>query len=695
MKFSIKIKHRPLLVTAGLCLFSGFLWISLWIGAVGAGSGSLLFKLQQAEWQMQDWLVRGGPPARVSDKLVYLGIDSPNYEYQYSEEEAAACPALAAMRQQYPWPRKLWAELIQKMADAGAKVVIFDILFASPSADDPLFKAAIHRYADRVILAANINVDGSIVTPSSSLSNSEGQWGDLIGIVNFFPDPDGTIRRALYQTDFWGQTYDSLAKQAVRKLDPERSFPALREARRIKYGGPSGTYPVIPLYQIFLEGYWKGNFQSGAFFKDKVVMVGPAANWTQDLHTTPHLDKMFGPEVHLHAISALLNNNFIDEVNDFWQIFLIFCSALMALLFFAWVQRPELRFGFTLVYGVIYLLAVRHVYHSHSLLLLVLAPLLSFGTAATLCLVQSFAATLLEKIRTRSMLERYVSQNFVKEILDHPGDFEESLGGTRKTCVMLFSDIRGFTTMTESSDSQALVTQLNEYLSQMVECVFRNHGTLDKFIGDAVMAVWGNVQSRGEKQDALDAVHTALEMLTELKTLNRLWPARSFQKLQIGIGINHGEVVVGNIGSPRRKEFTVIGDPVNLASRLEGVTKEYGLELVIGESTAALVEDVFYVKSVDLIRVKGKVKPIKVFTVLGKKTEFWPDARIRSLASYEKAVGCYRAAQFAEALALFEEVAGEKDLETMARLYMERCRSLMENPPEKGTWDGVWVMTSK
>ncbi|NJK92425.1 MAG: hypothetical protein HC904_11690 [Blastochloris sp.] len=322
-------------------------------------------------------------------------------------------------------------------------------------------------------------------------------------------------------------------------------------------------------------------------------MVGPAGNWSQDIHTTPYLSPMFGPEVHLHAMAAALSGSFIGEMDSGGHLALIVGAAVLAFLMFAWLPSPLWRFGLSVLGIGLYFVVVKQVYDRSSYFLLFAAPILSFGTCSVLCLVQGFAATLVEKIRTRSMLERYVSQNFVREILDRPGEFEESLGGTRKKCSMLFSDIRGFTTMTESADSQALVVQLNEYLGRMVECVFRNHGTLDKFIGDAVMAVWGNVQSREEREDAADAVKTALEMLEELKVLNQGWPARSLPELQIGIGINHGEVVVGNMGSPKRKEFTVIGDAVNLASRLEGVTKLYGLELVLGESVAELVRDRF------------------------------------------------------------------------------------------------------
>ena len=323
-----------------------------------------------------------------------------------------------------------------------------------------------------------------------------------------------------------------------------------------------------------------------------------------------------------------------------------------------------------------------------------LAPLLAFNLSGAFCLVQKFFVTFAEKMRTRSMLERYVSQNFVREILDQSGNFEESLGGVRKDCTMLFSDIRGFTTMTEGDDSHLLVTQLNEYLSEMVECVFVRHGTLDKFIGDAVMAVWGNVKPRTPREDAVDAVQCALDMLAGLEKLNPIWVARGRPALHIGIGINHGEVIVGNMGSPRRKEFTVIGDSVNLASRLEGVTKEYGLSFVIGESVAALVKDDFVLQPVDLIRVKGKKKPVEVFTVIAHASVKTDDATTRALSHYATGMNAYRAGHFAEARAAFARSAEIASPNPLAKLYVARCDALIATPPAE-PWDGVFVMRGK
>lgn len=701
MKITLSIKVRAQLITAGLCLVSGFSWMIFWYLSQQAQAEDLAYSLERAELQAQDWVTRSGKPAPISDQLVFLGFDKPNYEGHYSDEEAHSSKALEGMRKSYPWSRQVWAELIDRLAQAGAKVIVFDIIFASPSADpaaDAALSSAIERHPDLIVLGANLNLnDGveSIVSPTDTLKGARSDWGDLIGVVNFFPDGDGVIRRISYRFPLLSGQYDSLAKQVLVKSHSDLAKTIPEGFQRFRYSGPAGTYKHAPIYSIFVPRIWENNYKNGAYFKDKIVMVGPAGNWTQDIQTTPYAGKMFGPEVHLNAIAAALSNSFIQEISITGQYASILALTLICLVLFIFIQHPGYRSGSVLLVSLLYVVLVRLVYDQTATLFILLPPLLAVLTATSLCIIQSFAATLLEKIRTRSMLERYVSQNFVKEILDQSGDFEQSLGGVRKKCTMLFSDIRGFTTMTESADSHSLVTQLNEYLSQMVECVFRNHGTLDKFIGDAVMAVWGNVQTRGDKEDAVLAVTTALEMLTELKILNQTWPARSFPELHIGVGVNHGEVIVGNMGSPKRKEFTVIGDAVNLASRLEGVTKEYGIEFVIGESVAELVRDEFHLQTVDFIRVKGKAKPVEVFTVLGKKSIPLASEKSKHLETYEKGILSYRALEFAQAKELFQQVLEDSDLRILAKLYTERCETLQKEPPTVGTWDGVYVMKGK
>jgi adenylate cyclase len=297
----------------------------------------------------------------------------------------------------------------------------------------------------------------------------------------------------------------------------------------------------------------------------------------------------------------------------------------------------------------------------------------------------------LEKARMRRTFERYVSRDVVKELLDNPEGWLNTLGGVRKKITVLFSDVRGFTTMTESADAAQLVAQLNEYFTDMVRIVFEHNGTLDKFIGDAVMAHWGSIVTEGEKTDAVRAVASALEMQRALVRLNQQWKPRGMLELHFGIGINHGEAIVGNLGSEEKREVSAIGDPVNLASRLEGVTKTYHIEICLGENVEPLVRDDFIIRSLDLIVVKGKTKPVEVFTVIGERNGAAPPPW---LARHEEAMRAYRKGAFADAANAWREVLAQAPNDGVAQLFLERCAELQVHPPE-GEWRGVFEMTSK
>ena len=693
-------RHR---ITWLLCATVTILCGLAWQAAFQTPADNWLFPLRRTEWLIQDLLLRKGPPAPVSNNLVFLGIDSQNYEDRYFEDEVAASPVLGNFSKNYPWSREVWAALVDRLIDAGARTVVFDLLFVSPGPGDDAFAAALKRHEGRVVLAANLTLSddgrGVLTWPSTTLIDGLQKPEDTVGIVNFFPDADGVIRRLRYELKMQliAGRNRSLSAQALVQAGytPETDEDFIPQAeQRFNYGGAPGlVYTHHPVYEVFVPSIWEKNYKNGAFFKDKIVVVGPAANWTQDSHPTPY-GTMFGAEIHLNAMAAVMNHAFIPEPSLLQAWLLVVAAGLAAALLMSATDHAWLRFGGMVLGSAAGALLARQIYNTWAVMPVTLVPLIAFNFCGVVCLVQKFFVTFAEKLRTRAILERYVSQNFVRELLDSTDSFEQSLGGVRKDCTMLFSDIRGFTTMTEGDDSQKLVTQLNEYLSEMVECVFARGGTLDKFIGDAVMAVWGNVKVRTPREDALDAVRCALDMLEGLEKLNPGWVAGGRPPLHVGIGINRGEVIVGNMGSPRRKEFTVIGDAVNLASRLEGVTKEYGLSLVIGESVEQLVKDDFVLQSVDLIRVKGKKLPVQIFTVIAPVSQPPEPAVREALRLFETGLATYREGRFAEARELFEKSATASAHNKLAAIYVQRSDVLIAEPPV-GQWDGVFVMHTK
>lgn len=655
--------------------------------------------LMIAELISQDFRLRHGTPAPSDPRIVFLGFDLQAEDRPF-EEEFAASRALQLMRVQWPWSRQVWAEAIDRLAKAGARAIVIDLLFPNPGPGDDELAAALQRHADKVVLGYNMGntnagQDNALrsIYPSETIIGGVLESTAILAYVNFYPDADDAIRRATYHTldptlGPQGTVMHSLSAKALLKAGWTEQLPDDFHQHRFRYAGPPNSgFPYRPIYEIFAPGTWENNYGSGAFFKDKIVVIGPAANWTQDLQKTPYHTPMFGPEVHANALNAALTGSFIREPDPRASVLLIFGMGALAFALMAASPSPALRISGLALGSTLFLAAAYFIGDRTGWMIALIAPVLNFNCCGAGVLFHQFLTDRLEKARTRATFEKYVSANVVKEILDRSEDFEQTLGGRRMPCTMLFSDIRGFTTATESADSQALVAQLNEYLTEMVEAVFRHGGTLDKFIGDAVMAVWGNTTSLGTAPDARNAVHTALDMLTSLRQLNTRWITEGRMEFHIGIGLNHGEVIAGNMGSPRRKEFTVIGDAVNLASRLEGVTKEYGLQLVIGESVASLVRGDFPLQTVDLIQVKGKTKPVDTFTIPLQA----PDPAL--LATYEEAVREYRAGQFFPAKKKFDALRENWTANDLPSLYSDRCRHLIEEPPQD--WTGIWIMKTK
>ena len=691
-------------VFLAICLGSALFWALAWYLSQHLAQTTPLL---QAEYYAYDQRVRYGSTLPENPNLVFLGVDESSYKADdaaFSEAEMKASRPLQLMGTKWPWSREVWGHLIDKLSDAGACVIVLDFLFPAAGDGDDYLAGAIKRHPDKVVLAAYISqleeagtYKEKLTWPSESIVGSQSGSMDRVGLANFWPDSDEVIRSVLFNapTRIVDAPLPVLAAQALNKSGDKDKIPADTFSHRFRFTGSSGhAYQPRSIYEIFVPALWQATYGNGRFFKDKIVIVGPAGNWSQDFKKTPFAEPMYGPQLHLNAISAALAGAYILEPGLWMELTLILCGGLLAFFILNRLHHPVSRFLMLVLSSFLYLALTQLAYDHFNVMLIAIAPLLSLNSGGGLCLLYELVITLLEKARTRAALEKYVSHNVVKEIIDRSKAFEESLGGTRKPCTMLFSDIRGFTSMTESDDSQALVAQLNDYLTEMVECVFRYEGTLDKFIGDAVMAVWGNVKSQGLAQDAVSSVNCALDMLESLKALNLRWSESGRPAFEIGIGINHGEVIVGNMGSHRRKDFTVIGDAVNLASRLEGITKEYQAPLVIGESVEKLVRDQFHLQTIDLIRAKGKSKPVLAYHVLSRSSVTLSPERRQSLELHEQAFQEYSQKQFNNALTLFRQVTTLNPENKLANHFALRCENLLAHPPE-GTWDGVYTMENK
>ncbi len=647
--------------------------------------------------------------ATVDPRLLYVAIDDQTMNVGQSlfPDDLAASPALQEMATSFPWPRDLYAKVIERLMQAGAKVVVFDMLFPSEREGDAQLKAALDKYGDHVVIGSNFVDDPrpgatrTLTQPAPDLI-ADSSTDSRVGYVNFWPDyTDGVIRtvkyritqREAFQTADNGRTYYSLAARALQKAGFGANVPGGIRGLRFAPETAPGNFQPISLFMLFLPDAWKKNFQDGAVFKDKIVLIGPYGNSLKDQLLTPY-GLMDGPEIHLNAINDALHSDFVTIPSEMQHVILIVFMGIAAFGMSAMLNRP-LILGLTVVaISAAYLGVTVLGFNAIHRVIPFLAPLLVFDSSSVLSLYWKWLLERKEKARMRRMFERFVSKNVVKEVVENRASFLHQLGGVRKPVAIIMTDLRGFTTLTEEADDESqLVAQLNEYFDGMVNCIFATRGTVDKFVGDAILAVWGNIHSDGPASDANLAVATALEMLKTLGKLNVHWVERGWQPFKMGVGINFGEVIFGAIGSEQKAEPTVIGDAVNSASRLEGLTKEYGVDLLIGDSVAELVRDKYHLQLVDFVRMKGKNRAIKVHAVLGPRTAELDEQTVAYLKRYDAALGCYARGEFATASSRFREALEIKPDDPVANVYFERCHELAEQPPEK--WDGVFVMKSK
>lgn len=676
--------------------------------------------LEALEFYTQDLQMRAGRKTPVDDRLVMIGVDKQVYgPTDFNQEEIKEEPTLSLLQTNFPWSRAVWARLIQKLGDAGAKVMVFDFVFAAPGQGDEELKQALEKYGDRVVIGYNI-IDthteqrgfGELQLPTSDIFTP--RTGNFpvkdprLGYVNMWPDEDGTLRRASYRLtgDQLGDIVppnvilESLDARAIRAFGRPDLIPPGFEPQRFRYTGRPGTFIQARIGDVLVPKMWAKNFHNGADFKGKIVFIGPMNSLFQDYHDTPFISPkaMPGPEIHLNIINAALHGEFLAEPPMPTELALIALAGIVAASLGSILRKPLARFVGLIILAALYGALSQVVFirtGTAAKVLLTATPILVLLLSGVAALSYDYLRELLEKRRVRRTLERYVSRDVVKELLDNPQTFFNARGGIRRPVTILFCDVRGFTTLTESADESQLVKQLNEYFEIWVQTVFEHEGSLDKFIGDAVMAVWGNIPavSRGDKKDAQNAVATALKMKPKLAALNESWKARGWEPFHIGIGINHGGVIVGEIGSSQKAEITAIGDAVNLASRLEGLTKKYHVDLLLGESMAPLVSDYYILRTVASVQPKGKTKAANVYTVMGdgaSQTVSMP----MWLARYEEGVRLYRQRKFSEAAAEFQECLSKQPGDFLSARYLEFCQNLIKNPPDE-SWTAAEIMTDK
>ena len=591
----------------------------------------------------RDALARVGRKTPPNPDLVFLAIDSNSVGleenadledlYGFKSTDSDDAHALKLMSGRWPWSREVYGLVLERLVHAGAKVVIFDLTFPAPTEEDAPFRIALDRYKDRVVIGSNFVSETSHgfstihTSPPETLVPQTVPMDDRVAFVNFWPDADDVVRSAQFRVTSevvqgsaplqGSEIFLSLAARGLTKAGCASSIPPGLNDYSFRFTAPPREgFPPHSIFEIFVPEYWNHNFASGEFFRGKIVLVGGDGNWQHDEHETP-FGSMPGPEIHLNAINAALHGEFIREVSPGLIAALTALAGGIAIALTLSLRSPWLRLGALAMMDGGAAWAALLLFDHASIYVPLVAPMMELNLTVLLGLISDLAWERVEKNRVRRTLEKYVSKNVVRELLDDPKAYAQSLGGVVRPASVLFSDIRGYSMVSAQTDPQALVSQLNEYLTAMVECVFRYGGTLDKFIGDAVMAVWGNARSEGVRNDAANAVRAALAMRSELERLNVEWTKRGLPQLRIGAAINHGEVVVGNIGSPQRMEFTVIGDAVNVTWKLQELTKDLGADLIVGHSVHSLVIEEFELRSLGNVTIGGSREPLEIFELCG------------------------------------------------------------------------------
>jgi len=671
-----------------------------------------------ADYGLQDQLVGFLPTIEPLDNVVFLGIDAKSLTiFEEDIEVIEKSPALTLMCEPWPWPREVWAMVVERLLDAGARLVMVDLLFNDEREGDAALQALAEAHPDQIVLAGSFSVPGSFqddaehnlakfTEPAPSVVPLGSPAADAVGYVNFFPDFDGKIRRVTYRTTVEEISNQrdhaasierlALSSRALERLGYEDRIPARPATRQMRFVSDlASTYPVLPIYEIFWPSLWERHYDSGQFFRDKIVMIGPSVSEFQDVHPTP-VGNMLGAHLHLNALTAAIHDGLYQRAGSNLNALLIAAMALAAVLLVGWIRRPGTALLALLGAFLLFLFGAWLTFEQTSVLVSFFGPLAALTLTGAGGLAFDYSCIYRERLLLRQALERRVSKEVMQEILENPSGYLNQLGGVRKIVTVLFSDLRGFTTLSEKSDPDTLVSQLNQYFDIMVGVIQGDRGMVDKFIGDAIMAVWGSVPDLNRGEGSELAVGAALEMSRELPKLNTRWKREGLPELAMGLGVHCGDAVTGNVGSEKRLELTVIGDAVNLASRLEGVTKMYGVEIVISEVVADDLGEGWIVRPLDKVAVKGRKASVGIFEPLARPGD--PEearaAATRKASAFRDAFALYQDRQFTEAADAFDQFLENFPADQPTEKLARRCREFLETPPAE-PWDGGVPLDSK
>jgi adenylate cyclase len=642
-------------------------WLAITCLSLLVGMALVFGRYWQAiEYKWFDTLTAATGEGKSVLPITIIGIDEASF---------------AEVGQRWPWSRDLHARVVDRLVADGAAVIAFDMIFAEPSTarEDGEFAQAIGR-AGNVVLASDhaYRETGNLrqwmrIDPLPEFLAA----GAVSGLASAVIDGDAVMRRFPDAQDiFWRQVAGVL-----QRLRPELGIEAgIPQGALARHLGPAHTFPYVSYYQV-LKG--SDNLPPG-FFQDQIVLIGrdvrasPEVGMAQsDLFATPFLAKsqLLTPGVEIHAtlIENAITGAALAPLPP-WQVATLLCIFVL-------LAAPALYRWHPVLSGLwISALAAMALGLSYWLFALRshwLPALAIFLTLTLMYVGMGMMSYLLERRRAgqiKDTFSKYVAKQVVEQMVAHPDLVQ--LGGARRELTLLFSDLAGFTSMSEKLSPEAVAHVINLYLTEMTRIIIAKGGTVDKFIGDAVMAFWG--APLDDPQHARHGVEAAIEMQ---QAMDRLQPQFAEMgvagKVGLRIGLHTGPAIVGNMGSDERFDYTALGDTVNLASRLEGVNKMYGTRILFSAATAEQLGGAISLRPVDKVRVKGKEQPVDIFTPCD-------DAEL--IAQTVPAMTAYQAGDWDAAMVAWQALAGRYPNDTLAPVFIERIGQFAAEPPAK--WDG-------
>ncbi|MCX7973125.1 MAG: adenylate/guanylate cyclase domain-containing protein [Candidatus Aminicenantes bacterium] len=688
-----------------------------WIRGLVCGGGafllaffsSLLSFFQILEWK--SWDLRTKYLCRreeASSQIVLILIDQPSLDFYASQGVS------------WPWPRQMYAAVLDFLRISQAKAVILDLIFSEPSVygveDDFLLAEAMRRNGKTFLAAAfsrnppviekadwselmkfslkEINDKkaaiieaNSVVLPIPKLLEAACGLGNVL----FPPDDDAIFRRLPLYCRFQGKLFPSLPLSVSLYLQSENYHsPRLDDQGRmvLYFFGPSGTYKIYSIARVInswlqIENKEIPQIQPSEFF-DKIVFIASNAPGLLDLRPSPVSAVTPGVEIQATALDNLLQRKSVGFLPRFVSIVLILFFGLSV----GVAVSYSTKIGMTLLFLLLGLSGpwlAAAVAFKQSFWLEIIPSEVAVITAFSLAALFNYSFEGRERRFIKNVFRHYLSPEIIEKILANPSLLR--LGGEEREITSFFSDVAGFSSIAEKLTPQKLVTWLNEYLSAMTEIILEEGGTLDKYEGDAIIAFWN--APLDQPDHALKACRAAWRCQQELTRLNSELEKIGGRPVRMRIGLNSGLAVVGNMGSRRRFDYTAMGDTVNLASRLEGAAKFYGVSILLSENTLRQAQGHLIVRPVDIVQVVGKSQPVTIYELLGFQEDFPPE-KLLELQIFIQAWQAYSNRNFKEAHRLFSSLPEDN----LIRLYLKRCQEFINSPPP-ANWDGVFILKEK